>query len=139
MDAVGADQHMAVQIVAVLDVHGDAVVVLGEAGAMHPETHRLGGQGVGENLDQVGAVNVVQRRPPAAGAFFAQRGHPQQLAVADITHIERTGDHRLRRHRLLQAQLTQHHRAVGGDLDAGADLGELRGLFDDGRVDALVA
>ena len=139
VDAVGGDQHMAVQVVAVFHMHGDAVVVLGEAGAVHPEPHRLGGQGVGENLDQVGAVDVVQRRAPALRAFLAQRRHVQQLAVADITHVERLRDHRLGRHGLLQTELAQHHRTVAGDLDAGADLGKLRGLFNDGRVDALVA
>ncbi len=83
-------------------------------------------------------MNVVHRRAIAAGGLIAERSLVEHLAGAQIAIIIRLRLGAEGTHSRLEPEFAQHDRGIGGDLDAGADLVEHRGLLQHHYVDALM-
>ena len=139
MDAVAADQHVAANLLAGLQRHLDAVLVLRHGDAARAEAFGLWRNGVEQQLDQVGAMDVVHRRAVAAGRLVAERGLVEHVAGAQIAIVIGLRLDADRAHAGLEAELAQHDCRIGGDLDAGADLVHDRRLLQHQRVNALMA
>ena len=124
---------------AALQTDLDAILVLRDRHAARAEPLCFARNGIEQHLDQIGAVNVVHRSAVARSRLVAERRliqHPAGAQIAIIIGLRLDAD---RAHRGLQPQFPQHDRRIGGNLDAGADLGQHLGLLQHQRVDALMA
>jgi len=138
MDAVAADQHVAAYCFAGLQADLDAVLVLGHLGAARAETFGRGRDRIEQDLDQVGAMDIVHRGAVARRRFVAERRFVQHAAAAQVAIIVGLRLDADGADRRFKADLAQHDRGVAGDLDAGADFVHDLGLLEHQRVDALM-
>nr|WP_245294071.1 hypothetical protein [Methylobrevis pamukkalensis] len=97
---------------------------------------RRGGRGTGEDLEEIAAVQVPVGRAMAGEDRAAQRNARDLPARAGVHHPDRLQMRGLLRKRVTKAEVDQDARGVGRDLDAGADRGQARRLFDDFAGDA---
>ena len=139
MDAVAADQHVAAHLLAGLQRHLDAVLVLRHGDAARAELLCFRRHRVEQELDQVGAMDVVHRRAVAPRRFVAERRLVEHLAGAQIAIVIGLRLDADGAHRRFEPEFAQHDRGIGGDLDAGADLVQHRRLLEHQRVDTLMA
>src|SRR6185437_1865379 len=83
-----------------------------------------------QHLLQIGAMHRVMRRA-VARAGGAEILHAPALVAVPDAQIDLAGDDTDAIELFAEAELAQHARAVGGDLDAGAELAERRRLIED--------
>ena len=139
MDAVGADDRIRLDHLACVQRHARLAGVLGDRGALGAQPHGAGGQCGMQQIDEVGAVHVVHERAVAARRFLAERREVQEPAGRQVAVVVAFGHGGNGRQGRLQPQLAQHQRAVGGDLDARADLAQLGGALQHNRLDPVMA
>ena len=138
MDAVAADQRVGAQGFAGLQTHLDAIPVLRHRRAARAEALRLSRDRIEQDLDQIGAMDVVHRRAVAPGRLVAKRRLVQHAAGAQVAVIVGLRLDADGADRLLKADFAQHDRGIARDLDARADFGHDFGLLQHQRVDAMV-
>jgi len=138
--AVGADQRRAEKIAFVgsdlnlpsLDVEaGDP-----RAGAQLDQLRQLLAA-VEQGAMDVGAVRDRVRVAEAPGEALVERDVDHLLAAHAVEHEQVLDEHRLLLHQLADAEGVERMPGVGRDLDAGADLAELRRLLEHDRMPAL--
>src|SRR5262249_6659475 len=133
MDAVGADQRIAADVLAIPEGSGYAFGRRIEAGAAHTELDRvrIGAQHrLAKHLLQIGAVHGVMRGA-VAGAGAAEILHAPALIAVPDAEIDLAGDDADAVERLAEAELAQHARAIGGNLDTGTKFAQRRRLIED--------
>ena len=139
MDTVAADQRIAAECFAGLQPDLDAVRVLRHRRDARAKAPGLRWDRIEQDLDQVGAMDVVHRRAVTGGRFVAERRLVQHAAGAQVAVIVGLRLDADGADRGFEADLAQHDRGIAGDLDAGADLGHHLGLLQHQRVDAVMA
>ena len=87
MDAVAADQRVGTQVLAGLQRTSTPSLSCDTADAARAEALRLRRDRVEQDLDQVGAMDVVHRRAVAPRRFVAERGLVQHSAGAQVAII----------------------------------------------------
>src|SRR6476619_2384559 len=87
INAVRTDQRIATQPFAGSQLDRHPVSVMLEPEALRPKPQNALRNGFGKNVDQVGAMNVIERRAPALSPRITQGRHIEQLAIADISHL----------------------------------------------------
>ena len=108
--------------------HPGHVAVLLEADAPVTGVNHVGGQGVGQDLDEIGAVHP-EGRVPARGIRHLDRGDRRSV-VAEISGLGADPGAPFL-HRRPQSDPLQMAHAVRGQEHAGPDLAERRGLLVD--------
>lgn len=91
-----------------------------------PDGDARGPRALGEKLDEIGAVDEAELRPRPAAGKVEPEDAPARLAVEKL---DRLGRLRAGGEGRAQPERFQHAGPVGRDLQAGADLGYLRRLF----------
>ena len=138
--AVGADQRRAAILLAALGARHDAVAGFVDRDDLLRvvETDASGfSASVEQRLVQVGAMDQCVGVRELFAERVAQRDAGDLLAADRIQHDEIVGKHRERADRRGEPEHVEHPEHVGPELDAGADLLELRRLLDELRRDAL--
>ena len=140
--AVGADQRQAAFLddaLVAARLHRDAVDVGGEVLDVAAELERdvlRALRGTGERRLQVAAMDRPIGRAVAALGVVAQRNAHDLAAGAARHHADRLRRHDGGRQLFAQAERDQHAGGVGRELDSGAGLFELGGLFEHGCAQA---
>ena len=131
MDAVGANHDIGVSDRAVLESHLDAICMLGQADASMIKMKDSVGDRRGENVEQLGAMEIVIWRSEVALAGVGERLARDYAAVVPSVDDDRARAHSEAAERLCEAEATQDSRRVGTYLDAGADFAQFSGLLED--------
>ena len=139
--AVAGDQRAAFGPFAILQRDGDAVAVIlvtvdAAAGFERDQIARLAG--LEEAAVNIGAVNDGVRLAEALAKRAVERDIGDELAGDGVAHFLRRRDVGILQHGVLEADLFQHAEDVGPELNAGADLAEFRGLFEQAHRKSLL-
>lgn len=129
VDPVGADDEVGAPGGAVLEPEHRLVAVLLDAHAPQAEAQGAGGELGEQDLVQVRAVDGVVRGTVPLLALLAERGAGEESAVVPAAQFDRAGPYGDRAQAALDAEAVQQPGGVGGDLEAGADLAQVAGLF----------
>ena len=141
MDAVGADHVGRAHAVAVFEPHVGGVILGGDAGATAAELDGVGldrAHRIRQQAVQVAPVQHHMRRAVALARRGAEIEPVPGLAGRPMPDHPPRRQHLDALQRLLQAERKQHAGAVRADLDAGADLLQLRRLLVDLDVAAAL-
>ncbi len=137
--AIGADHQIGPRLASVLEAEGGAPLVL-----VQPHAPRAEGDGVGlggaHAFDQ-GLVQVVAMQGQIGRAIERHRHRADVEALPALAGVPQPdplgfGGEGAGHHRRLQAQVEQHPRSIGAELNPGADLAQRRRLFVDLHVEA---
>ena len=123
-DAVGRDQHIGLDLGAVLELHAHGLAVLFDADAAVREMDALGRHGISQQRMQFAAMEDHVRR---AELLLDVRGKPRLGQRAAIVPAALMEERRAERHPgafLAKAKPDQDARCIRADVDAGADLAE---------------
>ncbi len=138
--AVGADQRGAAILLAAFGAHRDAVGRLVDLDDFlrRIEADQIGfPAGLQQHLVQIGAMDERIGMMEFLAEGVAERNARDLLPGHRIHHDEVVGKDGERADRLDQAERLEHPEHIGPELDAGADLLELRRLFDELRGNTL--
>jgi hypothetical protein len=138
VDAVRADQDVARDNPAVGERHGHSVLVLLEGLDPRVQVNSGVAEGINQNVEQVGAVNLVVRRAEMHLRLFAERGPEDALASVPGTVVPPLRVDGDARQRSAQTQRAEYPRRVCTKLDAGADLPKCFRLLEQKGVDATL-
>jgi hypothetical protein len=136
VDAVRADQDVACDSPAVGDRHGQPVPVLLESLDARIQMDAGVTEGMDQNVEQVGAVNLVVGRAKMCLCPLAERGSEDALAGVPgtvVSPLRVDGD---ARQRLAQPQGPEYPGRIRTELDAGSDLPRGVRLLEQLGVDA---
>jgi hypothetical protein len=136
MDAVGADQDVARDNPAVGERHDHPVPVLLEALDARIQMDAGVTEGVDQNVEQVGSVNLVVGRAEMCLCLLAERGPEDALAGVPgtvVSPLRVDGD---ARQRLAQPQGPEYPGRIRTELDPGSDLPKGVSLLEQLGVDA---
>jgi len=137
VNAIRADHGVATNHFAILQRDVGAFVVLGYRRNLCPQPDHIGRHGLREQVDQVGAVDVIEQRAVTCLGLLAQRSHVQETPRRQFEVVKALRHGRNARQRRLKPQFPQHDRAVRSDLDARSDLRQLRCALQYNRLDAV--
>ena len=135
-DAVGGEQHIGLDLDAVVEPCPDLVGVLLDADAAMRQMDTLGWNRLGQHRMQFASMENVMRRAELLLDSVAERRLRQGAAVIPAALME---ERRAVRHLgafLAETQPDQDARGVRPDIDAGADLAEQARLLVDLNVEA---
>ena len=136
MNAVGADHGIGGRGCAVGKGQPNAIAGLIQPDQLVVQPDAFIGNGAGERRMQIAAMRQQIGRAEFLFGALAKNHVEFDFAGAPVAVVPGARIERLRAQSRFQPQPAQHLHGVAADLDAGAEPGELRGLFVDGDVDA---
>ena len=133
VDAVGADQHIDRDALAIAEPRLGAGTPIGQADEPVAEMKALGGQARCDHRQEVGAVNGDVRRPVELFALRVERGPLQGASVlpAALVGAKRADALAVEPEAEAEAEPAQDAHGVRAHINPAADLGQLRRLLVD--------
>src|SRR2546425_4342582 len=136
VDAVGADQDVGRDALAVLEPGRDAVALVVQPDQAVTEVNAFGHETRGDDREQVGAMNGQMGRAVELLAARIERRALQRAAVLPAPLVSAAGPHRLAVERGAETQAIQDARRVRPHVDPAADFGQFGRLLVDVDVEA---
>jgi hypothetical protein len=127
--AVCAYHNVSLDGVAIMEMHLDAVFVLGQSDASMVKMKHPGWNGRRKNVKQIGAMEVIVGGAEVTLACVGQRLASKFTPVVPAPEHDRVRPHSFAAKCVAESEPMKDSRRVGADLYAGADFTQIGGLF----------
>jgi hypothetical protein len=131
VDTVRTDHNIGVSGLTVMELHLDAIRMLGQSDASIVKMKDTVRHRRRKNVEQFGAMEIVIGGAEVSLARVGQRLAREHASVIPAVDDDRARTHSEATERLLESESIEDSRRVRTYLDAGADLTQFGGLLED--------